>query len=67
MGRTKTASGGGANSPSSDSNSASNTAQHAENRIKDLLKELYSLIHNVQVKYIWTITMLVVSSFSFLF
>ena len=52
MGRTKTASGGGANSPSSDSNSASNTAQHAENRIKDLLKELYSLIHNVQVKHV---------------
>lgn len=50
MGRTKTSSGGGGTySPSSsDSNSASSTAQHAEARIKDLLKELYSLIHNVQ-------------------
>lgn len=51
MGRTKTISGGGGtNSPSSsDSNPASNTAQKSETRIKDLLKELYTLIHNVQV------------------
>ncbi|VDI09808.1 SAGA-associated factor 29-like isoform X1 [Mytilus galloprovincialis] len=50
MGRTKTISGGGGtNSPSSsDSNPASNTAQKSETRIKDLLKELYTLIHNVQ-------------------
>ena len=52
MGRTKTTSGGGGSySPSStESVSSSSTAQQAEARIKDLLKELYSLIHNVQVK-----------------
>ncbi|OWF42254.1 SAGA-associated factor 29-like isoform X2 [Mizuhopecten yessoensis] len=53
MGRTKSG-GGGSNvgassshSPSSDTNSTSSTAA-AEVRIKDLLKELYHLIHQVQ-------------------
>lgn len=55
MGRTKSGGGGGSSSvgassthsPSSDTNSTSSTAA-AEVRIKDLLKELYHLIHKVQ-------------------
>jgi len=54
MGGTKISSGGGnlnvgsINSAASDANSTSSAAA-AETRIKDLLKELYRLIHQVQV------------------
>lgn len=54
MGRTKGSGGSNvsannsSHSPASESSSSSNTAV-AENRIKELLKDLYQLIHQVQV------------------
>ncbi|XP_041348428.1 SAGA-associated factor 29-like [Gigantopelta aegis] len=55
MGRNKTASGGGGpqsnaacTSPAPAEDKPSTTAAAAENKIKDLLKELYRLIHEVQ-------------------
>ena len=52
MGRTKGSGGGGPPSGSSFSpapDSASNGSNAAADRIKDLLKELYNLIHEIQV------------------
>ena len=57
MGRTKTSGGGiankyvnpGSQSPASSEVSNSSSATSAESRIKEVLKELYYLIHQVQV------------------
>ena len=58
MGRTKTSGGGagtkyvnpGSQSPASSEVSNSSSATSAESRIKEVLKELYYLIHQVQVR-----------------
>ena len=50
MGRTKTNSGGGGGASQSPMTSEGSTSTAvAETRIKDLLKELYGLIHQIQV------------------
>lgn len=49
MGRTKTNSGGGGSSQSPLMSENSTSTAAAETRIKDLLKELYELIHQIQV------------------
>lgn len=49
MGRTKTNSGGGGSSQSPLTSDNSTSTAAAETRIKDLLKELYELIHQIQV------------------
>lgn len=49
MGRTKTNSGGGGSSQSPLTSDNSSSTAAAETRIKDLLKELYELIHQIQV------------------
>ena len=59
MGRNKTASGGGSGgapqlgsgctSPAPTDDKPGSAATATENKIKDLLKELYHLIHDVQV------------------
>lgn len=48
MGRTKTNSGGGGSSQSPLTSDNSTSTAAAETRIKDLLKELYELIHQIQ-------------------
>ena len=53
MGRTKTNSGGGGGASQSPMTSEGSTSTAvAETRIKDLLKELYGLIHQIQVWFL---------------
>lgn len=62
MGRTKTNSGGGGSSQSPLTSDNSTSTAAAETRIKDLLKELYELIHQIQVHVHGTHIVTVVTS-----